>query len=372
MKKLGFGLMRLPLRNADDIASIDIELMKKMVDSFIAKGFTYFDTAWVYHNEKSEDTFRKAVAERYPRTAYTITDKMPCWLLNSGDDLQRIFDMQLQRCGVEYFDYYLIHSLNKEYYDITQKYEAFEFIAKMKAEGKIKHIGFSFHDEVSLLEQIFKDHPESEFVQLQINYLDWENPAVCSRECYETAVRYGKPVIVMEPVKGGSLAKVPAEAERMFKDFHPDMSIASWAVRYAASLDNVFMVLSGMHTLEQIEDNTNYMSDFKPVSDEEKSIISKAGKIINSSIAIPCTACHYCTDGCPQHICIPEYFTLYNTLHMFGKKEQGIHATVYYSSLSNTHGKASDCIECGQCEHHCPQHIAIIKRLKDVANVLEH
>lgn len=371
MKKLGFGLMRLPLKNPDDMTSIDIEQMKTMVDEFIGKGFTYFDTAYPYHNGKSEEAFRMAVAERYPRTAYTVTDKMPCWEVNTEADLQRIFDIQLKRCGVEYFDYYWLHALNVDYYKTMQRCHGFEFISRMKAEGKIKHIGFSFHDEVGLLKQILDEHPEAEFVQLQINYLDWDDPTIEAHECYDVCVAHHKPVIVMEPVKGGSLAKVPAEVDAMFKKHHPEMSAASWAVRYAASLDNVMMVLSGMSNIQQMTDNTSFMQDFEPIDDTEKAIIGNAAKIIKNSISIPCTACHYCTDGCPQHISIPEYFAVYNTLHQFGKKEQWMNTSVYYGVLNKTHGKASDCIECGQCEEHCPQHIPIIDNLKKVAQTFE-
>lgn len=371
MKKLGFGMMRLPQLKADDYSLVDVEQVKKMADEFLAKGFTYFDTAYPYHLGKSEEAFRKAVAERYPRTAYTITDKMPCWLIQSAADMQRIFDEQLQRCGVDYFDYYWIHALNKEYYRTIQKFDGFGFVSKMKAEGKIKHIGFSFHDEPALLEQILNDHPESEYVQLQINYLDWTNPSVSAGICYEIATRHGKPVIVMEPVKGGSLAKVPEEAEKLFKDYNPESSVASWAVRYAASLDNVMVVLSGMSNMEQMDDNLSYMDDFKPLNEEESSIVAKAGTIINGSIAIPCTACHYCTEGCPQHICIPEYFSLYNTIHQFGRERQWMNTSTYYGVLNDSYGKASDCIECGQCEEHCPQHIPIIDNLKKVAEMFE-
>jgi predicted aldo/keto reductase-like oxidoreductase len=371
MKKLGFGLMRLPLANADDYTKIDVETMKKMVDTFISRGFTYFDTAYPYHNGYSEVAFREAVAKRYPRTAYTVTDKMPSWLINSKEDFQRLFDIQLERCGVEYFDYYWLHALNEEYYATMQKYGGFEFQQKMKAAGKIKHIGISFHDDVSLLERILNDHPETEYVQLQINYLDWEDTTIKARECYETVTRHGKPVIVMEPVKGGSLARVPSEAEKLFKSYHPDMSPAAWAIRYAASLDNVMMVLSGMSNEEQMNDNTSFMQNFEPLNDEERNIIVKAKDIIHAAIAIPCTACHYCTEGCPQHIAIPEYFALYNTIHQFGKAEQWMNTSTYYSVLNQTHGKASDCIECGQCEEHCPQHIEIIENLKKVAKIFE-
>ena len=371
MKKLGFGLMRLPLLNPDDQTSIDIEQFKKMADVFISKGFTYFDTAYPYHNEKSEDAFRQAVAERYPRKAFTVTDKMPSWMISKAEDLQPIFDLQLKRCGVDYFDYYWLHALNKDYYETMQRVDGFSFIAKMKAEGKIKHIGFSFHDESSLLERILQDHPETEYVQLQINYLDWDDPTIEARKCYNICQRHGKPVIVMEPVKGGSLAKVPAEVEKMFRQVRPELSAASWAVRYAASLDNVMMVLSGMSNMEQTQDNTSYMENFEPINEEESRMIEKAADIIKSSIAIPCTACHYCTEGCPQAIAIPEYFAIYNTLHQFGKKEQWMNTSVYYGVLNKTHGKASDCIECGQCEEHCPQHLPIIENLKKVAETFE-
>jgi predicted aldo/keto reductase-like oxidoreductase len=371
MKKLGFGMMRLPLADANDSSAVDVEMTKKMADKFIARGFTYFDTAYPYHNGKSEVAFRKAVAERYPREAFTVTDKMPCWEISTVDDLQRIFDEQLRRCGVDFFDYYWIHALNREYYKTIQRVDGFGFIARMKAEGKIRHIGFSFHDDTKLLEQILNDHPEVEYVQLQINYLDWENPSVAAHECYDIATRHGKPVIVMEPVKGGSLARVPDGVEKMFRNVHPDMSAASWAVRYAASLPNVFMVLSGMSDMQQIDDNTGFMQDFVPVNDEEMAVIDRAAKIINGSIAIPCTACHYCTDGCPQHISIPEYFSLYNTIHQFGKKAQWMNTSTYYEVLNQTNGKASDCLECGQCEQHCPQHIHIIDNLKKVAETFE-
>ena len=374
MKKLGFGLMRLPLLDNDDNddkGSIDIDQVIPMVDLFMQRGFTYFDTAYPYHNGRSETTFREAVVKRYPRESFTVTDKMPIWDINSADDMERIFNEQLERCGVDYFDYYWLHALNKNYYEKVQQFDAFGFILKKKSEGKIRHIGFSFHDESSLLEKILTEHPEAEYVQLQINYIDMDNPTVEAATCYDICTRHGKPVIVMEPVKGGSLAKVPDKVEELFKNINPDMSIASWAVRFAASLPNVMMVLSGMSNLEQVDDNTSFMQDFVPLNDEEMAAIGSAAATIKESIAIPCTACHYCTDGCPMGICIPEYFAIYNSIKQFGKDQQWMNAITYYRNLSNTHGKASECLQCGQCEGHCPQQIPIIENLELVAQTFE-
>lgn len=370
MKKLGFGLMRLPLKDKNDPTSIDIEEMKKMVDIFMERGFTYFDTAYPYHNGHSEAAFRKAVVERYPRDKFTVTDKMPCWEVREEADLERIFNEQLSRCGVDYFDYYWLHSMNKSYLANMERCHGFEFVARKKAEGKIRHVGFSFHDDSATLEKILKEHPEMELVQLQINYIDWNSPSIESGTCYRLCVKYGKPVIVMEPVKGGSLARVPADVEKMFRDYAPKMSPASWAIRYAASLPSVMMVLSGMSNVEQMLDNTSFMSDFKPLTPEENALVARAAGAINDSIAIPCTACHYCTDGCPQHIAIPEYFGLMNTLKQFGESSD-FNTKFYYGLLTNDHGKPSDCIECGQCESHCPQHLQIIDNLKLVAQTFE-
>ena len=370
MKKLGFGLMRLPQLNADDPTSIDMEQMKRMVDVFIERGFTYFDTAYPYHGGRSESAFREAVAERYPRDRFTVTSKMPCWLVNTPDDLERIFNEQLERCGVDYFDYYWLHALNSDRVDLMDRVDGWGFIARKKAEGKIRHIGFSFHAESALLERLLQQHPEVEFVQLQINYLDWDSPTIEARTCYDLCVSHHKPVIVMEPVKGGGLATVPPQVEAMFKDYDPTASAASWAVRYCASLPGVMMVLSGMSDMEQVLDNTGYMQDFKPLTAREQEIVTRAAAIIKQAIAIPCTVCHYCTDGCPQNICIPEYFNIYNTLHQFGEVQR-IGCNTYFGVLSKTHGRPSDCIECRQCEEQCPQHIAIVDNLKLVSQTFE-
>ena len=361
--------MRLPLINPDDQSSIDIEKFKAMADRFIERGFTYFDTAYPYHGGKSEEALREAVVKRYPREAFTVTSKMPVWAINEPADLERVFNEQLERCGVDYFDYYWLHALNRERVEVLDRMDGWGFIARKKAEGKIRHIGFSFHDDSALLAEILEHHPEMEYVQLQINYLDWESPAIESKTCYDLCVQHGKPVIVMEPVKGGSLARVPAMVESLFKGYNPDASPASWAIRYCASLPNVMMVLSGMSNMEQLEDNTGYMQDFQPLNEEEQAIISRATDAIRDAIAIPCTACHYCCAGCPQQIAIPEYFSLYNAVKQF--PDQKSNSALYYNLVAKNHGKASECLECGQCEAQCPQHIDIIENLKLVAQDFE-
>ncbi|WP_343256453.1 aldo/keto reductase [Ligaoa zhengdingensis] len=370
MEKLGFGLMRLPQTDPNIPSSVDIEAFKKMADVFIAAGGTYFDTAYPYHGGSSETAFREAVVKRYPRDAYTVTDKLPMFLINKKEEIPRIFEEQLARCGVEYFDYYWLHSLGKISYEKSEELQAFAYIAQKKAEGKIRHIGFSFHDAPELLEEILSKHPEMEYVQLQINYIDWDDPAIRARECYEIATRYGKPVIVMEPVKGGALANIPEQAEQLLKECRPSLSTASWAVRFAASLDNVMMVLSGMSNQAQLEDNLSYMKHFAPLDAEERAVLARAIEIVRGAIAIPCTACRYCTDGCPKEIAIPDYFALYNTLKRFGAVQR-IVASTYYENLAETHGKAADCIGCRQCERRCPQHLKVVDYLQEVSSVFD-
>lgn len=366
-KKLGFGLMRLPLTNPDEASSIDVEQVKDMVDAFIENGFTYFDTAWMYCGFQSECAAKEALVDRYPRDSYTLADKLHAGYIKTREDRDKIFNEQLRKTGVEYFDYYLLHDIGVDHYKIYQELDCFTWLKEKKEQGLVRHIGFSFHDSAKMLDQVLTEHPEVEFVQLQLNYLDWDSEGVQSRKCYETAVKHGKPVIVMEPVKGGTLAKVPERAERMFKEYHPDMSAPSWAIRFAASNEHVMMVLSGMSNMEQLQDNMSYMADFQPLNEEEQEIIRKAVEIINSGIEIPCTGCSYCTEGCPQNIAIPKYFSLYNAdlqeCEEKGWKPQG----EYYDRLTKTFGKASDCVECGQCESVCPQHLPVIRHLKEVA-----
>lgn len=370
-KKLGFGMMRLPKVNPNDEGSIDIELTKKMVDAFLERGFTYFDTAWMYCGENSERAVKEAITSRYPRENYTITSKLPSYMLKSAEDRDKIFNIQLEKTGAEYFDYYLLHDINNESIKTFRKYDCFTWIKEKKKEGSIKNIGFSFHAGAELLDQILTENPDFDVVQLQINYLDWESSAVQSRKCYEVAVKHNKPVIVMEPVKGGTLANVPQEAEDMFKRLQPQMSVSSWAIRFAAGLDNVKMVLSGMSNMEQLEDNMGYMDQFTPLNELEKEAVHKAVDIINSNIAIPCTGCEYCIVDCPMNIPIPKYFSLYNADLQEIKGKDWTAQGIYYDSLISTHGKASDCIKCGNCERMCPQHLKIRDLLEKVAEHFE-
>ena len=369
--KLGFGFMRLPLKDPADQTSIDYETLNKMVDKFMESGFTYFDTAWMYMGHESEVAIRKSVVERKPRDSYTVASKMPIGMVRSAGQMQEIFDAQLKKTGLDYFDYYLVHNVNANTMPNVKKYDPFKFVAEKKKEGKVKHIGFSFHDTADLLEEILKEHPEVEFVQLQINYIDWDNPSIQSRKCYEVAQKYNLPVVVMEPVKGGSLAQVPENVEKIFKDAEPDMSVASWAIRYAASLPGVRTVLSGMTTMEQLEDNTRYMRNFKPLTDEENKTIEKAIEELHASIAIPCTACRYCVEHCPMKINIPELFALYNAEKQEKTDKPFTVQRMYYGNLTKNSGKASKCIHCRRCEKHCPQHIVINEWMTKIAKTFE-
>ncbi len=370
MKKLGFGFMRLPLTNAEDVRSVDREQVKKMVDRFLARGFTYFDTAYMYHDYTSEDVLRETLVERHPRGSFTVATKLPLMQLEKEGDQERIFDAQLKKCGVEYFDYYLLHNVNANTCETVEKFDSFGFVRRLKEEGRARHIGFSFHDDADLLDRVLNEHPETEFVQLQINYLDWDNEGIQSRRCLETARRHGKPVVVMEPVKGGSLVEIPEEAKALFASCSPGMSPASWAVRFAAGQDGVMTVLSGMSSLGQLEDNAGYMENFEPLSERELETLEKAKAVIAASKSVPCTACRYCVEGCPMDIPIPEFFALYNA-HKHTKAGIFDVQTVYYANVTKTRAKASDCVGCGQCERACPQHIKVIDKLKDVAAAFE-
>ncbi len=360
--KLGFGLMRLPKKGI----ATDIEQVKKMVDMFIEAGFTYFDTAYVYLG--SEAATKKALVDRYPREAYTLASKINASVAPTEKFAKKEFFTSLERTGAGYFDYYLLHAFMDNNYKKYDRFHLWDFVKEQKEKGLVKHFGFSFHAGPKLLDEILTEHPEVDFIQLQLNYADWENPSVTSRANYEVARKHGKSIVVMEPVKGGALAKPDKEVEKLFKQYNPDASAASWAIRFAASLDGIITVLSGMSNIEQMQDNLSYMKDFKPLNDEEQKIIQKAQRILGKSSTVPCTACHYCTEGCPQKIAIPDIFSALNLQLGNGQLDEAKKA---YLEATAEGGHASDCIACGQCEGACPQHIAIIDCLKKAAETLE-
>ncbi len=371
MKKLGFGLMRLPITDQQNQASIDMATVEKMVDTFIERGFTYFDTAYMYHSGQSEIAAREALVKRHPRDSFTLTTKLPAMRLEKEEDNQRIFNEQLEKCGVDYFDFYLLHNMSEDNYKKAQACHSFEFVQKMKEEGRVRKFGFSFHGNAKLLDEILTAHPEVDVVQLQINYLDWDSDNVQSHLCHDVAVKHGKQIIIMEPVKGGVLATIPESAEKLMRDADPDMSTASWAIRFAASCENVMVVLSGMSNMEQLLDNTGYMADFKPLTDSERDVLNRVLEEIKASQAVPCTSCRYCVDGCPMNIPIPEYFSMYNIDKIAVDRGKEPTQASRYEHMSQNHGKASDCIECGQCEGACPQNIKITSFLKDIAAFYE-
>lgn len=355
-KKLGFGLMRLPLTDPNNNGSVDIELLKQMVDAYLQRGFTYFDTAWMYCDGQSEHAVKQVLTDRYPRDRFTVTSKLPNGPLNTPEDRDKIFNEQLRKTGLTYFDYYLLHAIGEQNIERFNQYDCFTWLMEKKKQGFVKNIGFSFHGTPKLLDELLTKYPQMDVVQLMINYLDWENEKVCSRECHEIAVRHNKKIIIMEPIRGGALADVPEKVKMMFKNADSNASVASWAIRFAASLENVVMVLSGMSNLEQVLDNTAYMQNFLPLTEDEIRMALFAGEIINGQVKIACTGCAYCLENCPKNIAIPQCFAAYNK----GDKAA-------YDTLSKKFGKASDCIGCGQCEKACPQLLAIRGHLKTVA-----
>lgn len=360
--KLGFGLMRLPKTNE----AIDVPQVCEMVDHFLAAGFTYFDTAYVY--DGSEVAAKAALVDRHPRASYTLATKLHVGKCANAEEARKEFETSLARTGAGYFDYYLLHALMANNVDKYEEFGLWDFVRELKANGTIRHYGFSFHDSPELLDKLLTEHPDVDFVQLQINYADWENPEVQSRACYEVARKHGKQVVIMEPVKGGALANPPEQVKALFDAAKPGASYASWALRFAASLDGVLAVLSGMSNLEQVDDNLATMSDFQPLNDAEQKVIQQAQHILGNSAAIACTACHYCTAGCPKKIAIPEIFAAANKQLANGQKAE---AAAAYAAATAEGGKASACIHCKQCERICPQHLPITDLLGRCAAMFE-
>ncbi len=364
MPKLGFGLMRLPEKNGE----IDIEQVCRMADLYMDAGMNYFDTAYVYHGGRSETAAREAIVKRYPRDSFKLATKLPAWEIKTEEDIERIFSEQLERAGVEYFDFYLLHSVEDgNNYDTYVKYDCFSWGVQKKAEGKIRHFGFSYHGSPELLETILDAHPEIEFVQIQFNYLDRTNPVVRSQRLYEILHERNIPIIVMEPVRGGMLANLPEEYDAKFKAVHPEKSAASWALRFVGSQPGVMTILSGMSSEEQMADNIATFTKFEPITEEEMKVIDEVTEAILSVPQIGCTACRYCCDGCPMGISIPDVFRTVNTLRRYPDDWRSKN---FYSGLIERSGKASDCIGCGQCEGVCPQHLPIISLMQDAAELL--
>ncbi|MBQ7902144.1 MAG: aldo/keto reductase [Oscillospiraceae bacterium] len=362
MNKLGFGYLRLP-KNGDEL---DYDTLNLITDAYIEKGGRYFDTAFSYLGGKSEESIGRCLSSRHPRDSYMLATKLAGYDVKSYEGCWRQFETQRTRCGVEYFDVYMLHWLNKKNYDLAEKYNEFAFLQELKEKGLAKKTGFSYHDTADLLDEILTKHPEVDYVLLQINYLDWESDAIQSRLCYETCVKHGKKVIVMEPVKGGRLADIPQEARDILAEIDADASPAQLAIRFAQSLENVEIVLSGMNSMQQIEEN---LADVQPLTAEEMAVMQKAVAVIKGATAVDCTACGYCLKHCPKNIAIPEYFKLYNEYMRNPADDWKI--TPVYDNFTLKSGKASDCISCRRCENNCPQKLPITQHLKSIAQAFE-
>ena len=367
-KRLGFGCMRLPVVG-EDHARVDMARFERMVDTFLDRGFTYFDTAYMYHDQMSESAVGEALVARHARDSFTLATKMPLSMLADADEAKQAatFEEQLRRLRTDHVDYYLAHNVNVNTYETARRLGTFEFIAEQRRVGRVRWMGLSFHDTADMLDRVLTEHPEVDFVQLQVNWLDWGSPTIQSGKCYDVAVAHGKPVVVMEPIKGGTLVDLPPAARAEFRRALPDASPAEAAIRYAASLDDVMCVLSGMSTPEQLDENTRFMADFQPIPDSARGAFVRAARAMRAEQAIPCTSCRYCTRGCPRHIDIPTYFAAYNAF----KRGQGAgHEQMYYRQMVSRQPGPADCVRCGRCETACPQHIFVRDMLVEVDQAL--
>lgn len=363
---LGFGFMRLPVTDPDDPTSIDYERTCELVDLFMEGGFTYFDSARGYHNGKSESALRECLVKRYPRDSFQIATKLPAWLAKNADHARAMFDKSLRECGVDYFDYYLLHNLGEQLTQCFEDYDLWNFCAQMKAEGKIRHFGFSIHDNAEELGKVLDAHPEVDFVQLQINYVDWESDIIQSRRCYEVCQKRGLPVVIMEPVKGGTLVRLPDSVADVLREAEPGAPLASWALRFAGSLPNVIAVLSGMNTPEMVAENVAIMRDGVPLTPAEYEVIDRARAALWDLPGVPCTDCRYCMKGCPQDVRIN---TIMQSLNI--NDQMGDYDRAQENYAWNADSSASRCIQCGACEEVCPQHIAIVSELERAVELFE-
>jgi predicted aldo/keto reductase-like oxidoreductase len=368
-KRLGMGCLRFPVYDESKQAEIDMETTKETIDLFMEQGFNYFDTSWIYHSGNSESALGELLVDRYPRDSFLISTKMPLKFMRKPEDMETVFQQQLDRCHLEYFDFYLIHAIMRDTYELSKKWGTWDFLMQKRAEGKFKEFGISLHDTPEFLDEILTEHPEIDFVILQINYVDWESEVIRAKETYEVAVKHDLPVVVMEACKGGTLACVPEEAEALMKAYNPDASIASWAFRFAGSLPAVRVVLAGMPKMEFLLDNFKTFNDFKPLNEEEYKILEAVCKIINENTAIPCTTCRYCEPKCPKQIPIPDYFNLYNDMKRLQKASNpnrvNIQANYYESWIKGGHAPAGSCVGCQVCEKVCPQGLPIVEYLAE-------